>query len=105
MFGFLKGRMRKEHLRLVSENRRMAAEIQRLASTAAQVMGDAEAARVNEAMNSAIGELDKLATWLDRNDYLTPEMASYMLELYKNLASQVAEIEQGRAAARRLFKE
>ena len=103
MFGFFKKMMRKEHLRLVSENRRMAAEIQRLASLSGKVMGDPEAAEMSKVMDGLISELDDLAIYLDRNDHLTPDVAEGMLEIYKNLSSQISDIQHGRDAARKLF--
>ena len=103
MFGLFKKMMRKEHLRLVSENRRMAAEIQRLALLSGKVMGDPEATETSMALEGLISELDDLAIYLDHNDHLKPDIAEGMLKVYKNLSSQVSGIQQGRDAARKLF--
>ena len=103
MFGFFKKMMRKEHLRLVSDSRRMAAEIQRLASLSGEVMGDPEATKTSKAMEELISELDDMAIYLDHNDHLKPDVAESMLEIYKNLSSQISGIQQGRDAARKLF--
>lgn len=101
MFGFVKKLKRREHLRLVSENRRMAAELERTYSSAANVAGEGKAFAAAKEMADLIDALDELAAYLDRNDCLSNDEASDMLQLYNHLSSQVAGVEEGRRLARK----
>ena len=102
MFGFLKKRTRNEHMRLVSENRRMLSELERLSSLSAELgFGNTSATYRSEAILELICELDSIAVWLDYNEILTVEMTTGMLALHKQLLRQVSAVEEGRQIARK----
>ncbi|MBW1841022.1 MAG: hypothetical protein JRI75_04445 [Deltaproteobacteria bacterium] len=84
--------LKKEHLLLIVENKKLASEIHRKASFAAQHTGDSMASGITAAIASIIEELDGWAAWLDHNDFLTLKIATKMVELNKKLSSQLNDI-------------
>jgi flagellin-specific chaperone FliS len=80
----------------------MAAECQRVCTSAATISGDFEAAQMAEEIDTVIENMDELASYMDQNELLPHETASDMLKMYKYLSSQLDGIDKGRRQARKL---
>lgn len=104
VFGFLKKRLRKEHLKIISECSQMARRLHRLSEGYGKTMGDPESIQMAEHLIEVIEELDEVEVWLDRNEILPPEKADDYLRLYKVLAQQVEGMEKGKDAFKNKFK-
>lgn len=104
IFGFLKKRLRKEHLKIISECSQMARRLHRLSENYGKVMEDPESIKMSEHLIEVIDELDEIEAWLDSNEVLSPQKADDYLQLHKALAFQVEGMEKGKDAFRTKFE-
>ena len=104
MFGFLKKRLRNEHVKLVAQNRQMATELHQFYETHAKVMADSDSRERTAFLADLIAELDDAAAWLDRSEHLLTDKVQGLLDVNIALKSQLKQVESGREAARKLFR-
>jgi hypothetical protein len=105
MFNFFKNKMRKEHLKLVSESLQMGRQLQRVYKSGSLVLSDPNSAITAEYFIEMLLELEKIEIQLDHNEHLPMETASELLNLYQVLKAQVQQVDYARNQVRQRFSE
>jgi hypothetical protein len=96
IFGFFRKRMRKEHLKLISECSQMARRLQRLSEIYGKSMGDENSLQMAEDLATVITELDEVEVEMDRREVLSPAKAQDYLRLHAVLAERLAGMDKGK---------
>ena len=96
VFRFFERRMRKEHLKLISECSQMALRLQRLSEIHGRSMGDENSLQMAEDLASVIAELEEVEVEMDRREVLSPAKAQDYIRLHRVLAEQIAGMDGGK---------
>ena len=101
MSGLFRRRLRNDHLKLLAANLQMARALSR-SYQIGMALGllDADAPNLGSAFKEALAAALAAATYLDRHNHLSPELAEQQVEIHAALKLHLHAYEEGRAAAR-----
>ncbi len=97
-------KLRKQHLKLVSESIQMAQELHNMNKIYGKIMADNDAKEQAHFLSELIAELEDTRIWLDKNNHLPHKKSSELLDFHKALMENVEQMEHGKNVVRELVE-